>query len=118
MKRWAFGFAVLGLIGCFLPLGHDGASWFDYRHLDPGWTMWLVIAAFAVPVLLGLGGEDRSRGGALVSLACFGYVTYKLGQVSFDLVIHGAIGGRMMGVAVIGGIISSAIGLAATKPAR
>src|SRR6185503_5366817 len=46
MKRIISVFAVLGLVGCFLPVV-PGVSMFDLHHVD--WHVWLVLAAFALP---------------------------------------------------------------------
>jgi hypothetical protein len=117
MKRIIFGFGVLGLIGCFLPL-MVGLSWFELRHFDQGWTVWLVVAAFALPTYVGAARSEGESAAALVGTACFGYLTYKFGTDVFDLVLHASIGGIMMGVAVIGGLASSLLALSASRGSR
>ena len=114
MKRSIFAFGVLGLVGCFLPLV-AGLSWFDIRHLDAGWTVYLVLAAFALPAIVGASKTESERAAAFVGTASFGYLAYKLGTGVFDLVLHASIGGIMMGVAVIGGFATSLLALAATQ---
>ena len=114
MKRSIFGFALLGLVGCFLPL-MAGASWFDMRHFDAGWTVWLVVAAFALPAFIGASRDESDRTAAIVGAACFGYLIYKFRTGVFDLVVHASIGGIMMGVAVIGGFACSLLVLSLAR---
>lgn len=114
MKRLILAFGVLGLVGCFLPLV-PGLSWFDMRHLDQGWTVWLVVAAFALPAYVGATRSESDRTAAIVALSCFGYLGYKFGTGVFDLVFHASIGGIMMGVALVGGLASSLLALSAGK---
>jgi hypothetical protein len=104
MKRAFPLFGLIGLVGCFLPLV-PGFSLFDARHFDAS-TVWLLIAAFAVPAAIGFSNKVTT-GAALVSAACFGYILYVFGFDTFDLVWHGSIGAKAMGVAVIGGLVSS-----------
>ena len=114
MKRTISLFGILGLVGCFLPL-IAGLSWFDVRHLDAGWTVYMVLAAFALPAYVGAAKSENEAAAALVGTASFGYLAYKFGTGVFDLVVHASIGGMMMGVAVIGGLATSLLALAAAK---
>lgn len=114
MKRPLFLFGLLGLVGCFLPL-IAGMSWFNMRHYDQSWTVWLVMAAFALPTYLGAVAEDSDRGAAIAAAAGFGYLGYKFNTGVFDLAFHGSIGGIMMAVAIVGGIFVSLLGLIASK---
>lgn len=105
MKRAFAIFGLVGLVGCFLPLV-AGISLFDLRAFD-GAPVYMVMAAFAVPMFLGLAGKlpAAAKAGAV---ACFGYLVFvKFGLDTFDLVIHGAIGAKMMGVAAVGGLVTS-----------
>lgn len=114
VKRIISFFALVGLIGCFLPLAF-GVSLFEMRQFDPGWTVWLVIAAYAVPALVGASKTESERVAAIVGCAGFGYLAFKFGTGVFDLVLHASIGGIMMGVAVIGGLASSLLALGAAR---
>ena len=114
VKRIIFFFGLVGLIGCFLPLAF-GVSLFEMRHFDPGWTVWLVLAAYAVPTIVGASKDEGERAAAIVGTAGFGYLAFKFGTGVFDLVLHASIGGIMMGVAVIGGLASSLLALAASR---
>lgn len=106
MKRLVLVFAALGLVGCFLPFVGD-LTWWDLRKLDEGWTVYLVIAAFLVPLVVSLEGRERSFAGAAVATGAFGFLIYKFGTSVIDLVFHGAIGAILMGVATIGGFAAS-----------
>jgi len=114
MKRLLFAFGLLGLVGCFLPLVGD-MSWFTMRHFDTSWTVWLVLAAFALPTYLGATCEDSDRGAAIAGAASFGYLGYKFNTGILDLVFHASVGGIMMGVAVIGGIAVSLLAVLGTR---
>jgi hypothetical protein len=105
MKRSIFLFALVGFVGCFLPLAL-GMSWFNMRHFDVGWTVWAVLAAYAIPMFVA-GSDESDRTAAIVGTACFGYIGYKFAGDVTDLVLHGSIGGILMGVALIGGLLSS-----------
>ena len=114
MKRIISIFAVLGLVGCFLPLV-PGISLFDLRHAGEGWHVWIVLAAFALPAWVGMAASESERVAALIGTASFGYLVYKFGSGVFDLVVHASLGGMLMGVAIIGGLFTSALGLLATE---
>ncbi|HEX5061329.1 MAG TPA: hypothetical protein VFV99_18305, partial [Kofleriaceae bacterium] len=88
------------------------------RHFDAGWTIWLVMAAFALPAFVGASRSETDRVAAILGTACFGYLTYKFRTGVFDLVIHGSLGGIMMGIAVIGGLTTSLMVLAASSRER
>ena len=105
MKRAFAIFGLVGLVGCFLPIA-AGFSLFDARAFD-AIGVFLMMAAFAVPMLLGLATKlpAAAKAGAV---GCFAYLLfYKMGFDVFDLVIHGSIGGKAMGVAAVGGLVTS-----------
>jgi hypothetical protein len=114
MKRFLLGFGALGLVGCFLPIAL-GLSWFEMRHFDAGWTVWLVMAAFAVPAFIGASDGELDRADAIAATASFGYLAYKFNTDTLDLLVHASIGGIMMGVALIGGFCASLLALLATN---
>ncbi len=114
MKRIMLAFGLLGLIGCFLPI-LPGLSFFDLRHVDDGWTVWMVVGAFALPTYVGAIHGEADRSALFASVGCFGYLAYKFGTGVFDLVFHASLGGIMMGIAIIGGVASSVLALAAAQ---
>jgi hypothetical protein len=115
VKRTIFLFGLVGLVGCFLPM-IVGVSWFEMRHFDPGWSVWLVIAAFAFPTFVAAGADD-TRVTAIVGTASFGYLLAKFGTGVLDLIVHASIGGMMMGVAAIAGLASSLLAFGAPRRA-
>lgn len=105
MKRALAVFGLLGLAGCFLPIA-GGFSLFDARAFD-AWGVYLLIAAFAVPMVIGL--SDRlAIAGSVTAIGCFSYILlHRFGFDVLDLVWHGAIGARLMAVAAVGGFVSA-----------
>ena len=103
MRRYLLGFALLGLVGCFLPvIGGTSISLFDLHHLT--WRAWLIAAAFAAPAVTAWRGSATT---VLVSAIGFGYLGLRLGPRSADLVLYAGIGGKLIGVAVVGGMIAT-----------
>jgi hypothetical protein len=88
---------------------------FDLRHFDPGWQVWLMISAYAVPTYVGATRSESDRTAAIVGTAAFGYLAYKLGTSVFDLVLHASIGGIMIAVATFAGLASSLLALCAAR---
>jgi hypothetical protein len=115
VKRIILAFGVLGLVGCFLPLAL-GVSFFDLRHFEHGWHVWLVLAAFTLPTFVGATESDKSA--AIAGTVSFGYLAYKFGTGLWDLVFHASIGGIMIGVAVIAGLAASLLTLAASSSSK
>jgi hypothetical protein len=115
MKKTFALFGLIGLVGCFLPLAF-GVSLFDARSAD-ALQVYLLMAAFAVPMFMGF-ADKLHPAASLISGACFGYLLWKFGIFGTkDLILHGSIGGIMMGVATIGGLVTS-LGSLAEKPNR
>jgi hypothetical protein len=85
------------------------------RHFDAGWTVWLVMAAFAVPAFIGSTDGELDRADAIAATVSFGYLAYKFNVDTFDLLFHASIGGIMMGVALICGLCVSGLALLASK---
>jgi hypothetical protein len=106
MKRLLLAFGVIGFVGCFLPMIGD-LSWFDLRHADGGWTVWLVIAAYAVPALVGASKAPLKSADALGALGAFGFIVWKFHGDLWNLIFHTAIGGMMMGIAAVLGLVAS-----------
>ena len=105
MKRAFALFGLLGLVGCFLPMV-PGLSLWDLAEFDRV-QIYLMMAAFAVPALLGLAGKLPTAG-KLTALGCFAYLLfYKMGFDVLDLLWHASIGGKAMAVAAIGGTVTA-----------
>jgi hypothetical protein len=116
MKRVIALFGLVGLVGCFLPI-FGNFSMFDARHLDAVQT-YLLMAGFAVPMIVGFSGNRLASGVSLISVVCFGYVLYKFGFDTLDIVVHAAIGGKLMVVGAVGGFIASIAGLVESRNAK
>jgi hypothetical protein len=111
MKRLGLVFGILGIIGCFLPFVL-GISFWDLRSADGGWRVYLVLAAFAAPVL----AQQGTKAGALLGLAGFGYVSWRVfGTDVFTVIKHGSIGAILMVVAAFGGLLASVSALASRE---
>ena len=119
MKRTIAIVAGIGLLGCFMPLATwrgNTISLVTLRHLD--WLgVMLILLGFATP-LLALLVAPSPRTTAIASLAGFGYVMWKLGLSSINLIINGSLGGRMIGAAAIAGVVVSLIGVLDSPSAR
>ncbi|HEY0253782.1 MAG TPA: hypothetical protein VGC41_19765 [Kofleriaceae bacterium] len=113
MKRTISILGLIGLVGCFLPLIPHLSLW-NLRAFTEGWTVYLVIAAFAFAAYAGAAAKSDAIAG-LAGLASFGYLAFKLGTDTFDLVFHASMGGILIGVAVIGGVLASIAALATPR---
>lgn len=109
MRKAIALFAALGLVGCFLPLDAGWFSFFDLRHFD-ALPVYLVVLGFLAPLVAGL--ADKTRIAAVVGAVGFGYILYKFGLDTTDLVIHGGVGAKLMGVGVIGGFACALLAFA------
>lgn len=117
MKKLLLVFGAIGLLGCFLPMAL-GLSWFDMRHFDAGWTVWLVMAAFAVPTFIGATDEPYDRADIIASAAAFGYLAYKFNYHTFSMLVHASIGGILMAIGMIGGTCCAALALMGREERR
>jgi hypothetical protein len=120
VRRYLLGFAVLGLVGCFLPLiGGTSISLLDLHHLRGHGALrsWLLVAAFAAPLVAAWRCRPATAG--LVAVVSFGYLALRVGPRCLDLVLYAGIGGKLIGVAVVGGVIAT-VGalLEAARPPR
>ena len=103
MKRLGIAFGILGILGCFLPFVL-GISFWDLRNADGGWHVYLVLAAFAAPVL----ASQTTKAGALLGLAGFGYVAWRVfGTDVLTVLRHGSLGAILMVVGAFGGLLAA-----------
>jgi hypothetical protein len=108
MRKAIALFGLLGLVGCFLPL-IGGMSMFDLREID-AIAVYLLLAAFLAPMIAGF--SDKVAIASTVGTIGFGYVLYKFGFNTLDLVLEGGLGGKMIGVAAVAGFACSLLGFA------
>jgi len=112
MKRLVLAFGALGLVGCFLPIFGD-VSWFDLRH-EGGSTVWLLIAAFATPTVVGVTRNRLGFADALAAVLGFGYALYRFHGDLGTLIFHTGIGGTLMAVAAMAGFGAAVLALLGT----
>ena len=112
MKRYILLFGLIGLVGCFLPLiGGTSITVMRIHTL----RAWLTIIAFAVPVIVAM--RSTTAATVLAGLACFGYLGLRFGTRALDLVLYAGIGGKLIGVAIVGGVIATVGALLESKGA-
>ncbi len=104
MKRGFALFALIGLLGCFLPL-LPGLSLFELRQVD-AIEVYLMLAGFTVPLILAL-GDKMTPGTSTIVVVCFGYVlwTFGIGGI-WDLLVHSSLGGKAIAIGAIGGLVT------------
>jgi len=94
-------------------IGGTSLTLFDVRFLgwrDPiGWRAWLIAAAFAAPAIATWRASTRTAW--IVAAVSFGYLALQLGPRCVHLVLYAGIGGKCIGVAIIGGVLATAGGL-------
>jgi hypothetical protein len=112
---------LVGLAGCFLPLGHGESLW-ALRSLSPSST-YLVMSGFAAATVvasLGVARPPLLRVQALIALLGFALVLIKLRSVLDMLLTDASVGGRLLAVAPMVGIAMCGLAMlkAAPAPAR
>jgi hypothetical protein len=115
IKYGILAFGVLGLIGCFLPMiSEEGMSisLFKLREADAG-MVYIVMAGFAAAAVMGgLALKGLLRWQAIVATVGFALVLIKFRDGLPTDIFKGAIGSKLMGLSMIGGVICSIIGIA------
>jgi hypothetical protein len=120
IKRLVALCAVVGLVGCFLPLASRhgvSVSFFTLRHA-PGHALhvWAVVLGFLAP-LLAASVEDRPRTVALVATAGFGVVVWTLGFSLLDIMFT-SLGGLAVTAGALGGLATAGLAWLAAGSAR
>jgi hypothetical protein len=104
MKRYILLFGLIGLAGCFLPLvGGTSITVMRIHTL----RAWLTILAFAIPALVAY--RSNAAATVLAGIACFGYLGLRFGTRALDLILYAGIGGKLIGVAIVGGTIATIV---------
>jgi hypothetical protein len=110
---------LIGLIACFLPLASGegmSISFWDMHNVDMAQTM-MVMAGYGLGLAMGAMAAAKPpmlRWQAIVALLGFAFVVFKFRGGFLDLITHGAIGAKLMGLAAIAGLVFS--GLCLAKP--
>jgi hypothetical protein len=112
---------LVGLIGCFLPLVSEGGlsfSVWDLHSANMGQTI-LTMLGYIVGIGMGVLGlkAGLARWQAVVAAVGFALALLKIrsGGGLFDMLTHGAIGGKLMWLAAVVGLVSAIV--SAVKPA-
>jgi len=119
LKIGVLAAGLIGLIGCFLPFVSESGismSFWGMKALMGGQT-YLVMAGFVVGLVMGamaMAKAPMQRWQAIVALVGFAFVVFKFRGGFLDLITHGAIGAKLMGLAAIAGLVLS--GLCIAKP--
>lgn len=96
--------SLVGFVACFLPfMWGSSISVFDLTHFT--WRAWATVAAFAVPAYFGLRLDATATLGA--AAIGYGYLAFRLGPKAIDFLLHGGLGGKLIGLSIIGGVIST-----------
>jgi hypothetical protein len=111
IKRLVALCAVVGLVGCFLPLASRhglSISFFTLRRA-PGHALdvWAVVFGFLAP-LVAAASEARARTVALVATAGFGVVIWTLGFGLLDIAFT-SLGGLAMTAGALAGIATTGL---------
>ena len=113
---------VVGLIGCFLPMmsgeGISVSLW-DAHSADMGGVL-MVLIGFGLGAAMGAMAmkAGMQRWQAIVALLGFALVLVKLRSGFFDMIAHGAIGAKLMGLAALAGAVLSALCVAKPEQAK
>ena len=114
LKLLILAFGCLGLVSLFLPSGGAGSPSFVTLYM--AWNRVvaiMLIAAFAVPtalVAMGLARPPFRGWQGLVSLAGFGLAAVKLRiWKTLPYVMDAPIAGKLMLIAIVGGLVVSAL---------
>jgi hypothetical protein len=112
---------LVGLIACFLPMVSEAGisfSVWDMHSADMVQTV-LILAGYGVGLVMGVLAMKAgiARWQAIVALVGFAYVVFKFRGGFMDMLTHGAIGGKLMWVAAVGGLVFSILAIAKPAPA-
>jgi hypothetical protein len=108
---------LAGLIGCFLPLGDLGVSFWSLRGGSPGDSYAIMLGylvGFIVPAIA-VAKPPMLRWQALVAITAFAFVLIKMRELLETFLVDGGVGAKLMVVAPILGILFSIGSLAKPK---
>lgn len=119
LKIGVLASGLIGLIACFLPLASGegmSVSFWDMHNVDMAQTL-MVMVGYGAGLAMGamaMAKPPMQRWQAIVAAVGFGFVLFKFRGGLIDLITHGAIGAKLMGLAAIVGLVCSV--LCAAKP--
>jgi hypothetical protein len=122
LKFGVLACGLLGLIGCFLPMiSAEGLSmsFFDLRKIDAAQTF-MVMGGYAVALAMGAMGAAKGmqRWQSIVAIVGFAFVVFKFRGGFIDLITHGAIGAKLMGIGAVAGLVFAILTAAKPEPAK
>lgn len=122
LKFGVLACGLLGLIGCFLPMiSAEGLSmsFFDLRKIDAAQTF-MVMGGYAVALAMGAMGAAKGmqRWQSIVAIVGFAFVVFKFRGGFIDLITHGAIGAKLMGLGAVAGLVFAILTAAKPEPAK
>jgi hypothetical protein len=115
LKFIVLALALLGLVACFLPFismpGFSSSLWDGHKGAD-GAQIYLTMAGFVLVVAMAVIGilKGFRREQAIASMLGFAFVLVKIRDVFLQL-LDFAIGAKLIFIAIVGGILVSAIAL-------
>ena len=98
---------LAGLIGCFLPLGALGLSFWSLRSGSPGDSYAIMVGylvGFIVPAIA-VAKPPMLRWQALVTTTAFAFVLIKMRELLGTFLVDGNVGAKLMVVAPILGML-------------
>lgn len=121
MDRVTYGVvacALVGLVGCFLPLGPGGITFWHLRGGSPA-ESYAIMAGYAVALVvpaLAIAKPPLVRWQAIVASAAFAFVLIQMRELLASFVVDGRIGGKLMALAPAVGLVLAIVCVA--RPAR
>jgi hypothetical protein len=115
---------LLGVIGCFLPMqsfGGKSISFWDYKELMGSGQIFMVMGGYAAGLVMGVLAAAKPpmlRWQGIVAIVGFAFVVFKMRDGFLKLITDMAIGGKLMGIAALGGLVFSILCVAKPETAK
>jgi hypothetical protein len=115
---------LLGVIGCFLPMqnfGDKSISFWDYKELMGSGQIFMVMGGYAAGLVMGVLAAAKPpmlRWQGIVAIVGFAFVVFKMRDGFLKLITDMAIGGKLMGIAALGGLVFSILCVAKPETAK
>ena len=109
---------LAGLVGCFLPLGAGGPSFWDMHTVDMAETV-IVMGAFAAGTLMAILAVLKPpilRYQGLVALVGFAVVLLKLRGLVVDMIKEGGLGAKLIAIAPMAGALFAILTMVFAAP--
>ncbi|MDB4955315.1 MAG: hypothetical protein JWO36_2884 [Myxococcales bacterium] len=109
---------VVGLIGCFLPFisgGGESISFWGMKELAGSGQIFVTMAGYVLGAVMGamaVAKPPMQRWQAIVATLGFAFVGFKMRDGFLKLITDGAIGAKLMAIAVLAGLVFSVLCIA------